>query len=128
MSSKALLDRQVARMRIRRKNRAMVRDDFARRAPLHGLGAAPMSTYCAHFFSERHAKCMTEGTVTNSEAVMLSWAITFLVIAIIAAVFGFGGVAAGAAGIAKVLFFLFVLAFVVSLFMHMRGGGRGPRV
>ena len=40
---------------------------------------------------------------------MLSWAITFLVIAIIAAVFGFGGIAAGAVGIAKVLFFLFLI-------------------
>ena len=39
---------------------------------------------------------------------MLSWALTFFVIAIIAAVFGFGGIAASAAGIAKVLFFLFL--------------------
>jgi uncharacterized membrane protein YtjA (UPF0391 family) len=61
------------------------------------------------------------------EIVMLSWAITFLVIAIIAAVFGFGGIAAGAVGIAKVLFFLFLIAFVVSMFMHVRGS-RGPRI
>ena len=59
---------------------------------------------------------------------MLYWAAVFFIVALIAAVLGFGGIAAGAAGIAKVLFFLFVLAFVVSLFMHMRGGGRGPRV
>jgi len=56
---------------------------------------------------------------------MLSWAISFLIIALIAAVFGFGGIAAGAVGIAKVLFFLFLIAFVVSLVMHYRGG-RGP--
>ncbi len=56
---------------------------------------------------------------------MLSWAITFFVIAIIAAVFGFGGIAAGAVGIAKVLFFLFLIAFVVSLVMHLRGRGPG---
>jgi len=62
----------------------------------------------------------------NQEMRMLSWAITFFVIAIIAAVFGFGGIAAGAVGIAKVLFFLFLIAFVVSLVMHLRGRGRGP--
>ena len=35
---------------------------------------------------------------------MLSWAITFLIIAIIAAVLGFGGIAGTATGIAKILF------------------------
>lgn len=56
---------------------------------------------------------------------MLSWAIGFFIVAIMAAVFGFGGIAAGAAGIAKVLFFLFLIAFVVSLVMHLMRG-RGP--
>ena len=51
---------------------------------------------------------------------MLSWAITFFVLALIAAVFGFTGIAGAAAGIAKVLLFLFVLAFIVSLVMHSR--------
>lgn len=46
---------------------------------------------------------------------MLSWALSFFVVAIIAAVFGFGGIAAGVAEIARVLFFLFLVAFVVSL-------------
>jgi uncharacterized membrane protein YtjA (UPF0391 family) len=59
---------------------------------------------------------------------MLSWAITFLILAIVAAVFGFGGIAAGAVGIAKVLFFLFVIAFVVSLIMNYRGRGGPPVV
>jgi uncharacterized membrane protein YtjA (UPF0391 family) len=58
---------------------------------------------------------------------MLSWAIAFFVIAIVAAVFGFGGIAAGAADIAKVLFFLFLIAFVVSLVVGLMRG-RGPRV
>jgi uncharacterized membrane protein YtjA (UPF0391 family) len=56
---------------------------------------------------------------------MLSWAIGFLVIALVAALFGFTGIAAGAAGIAKALFVLFLIAFAVSLVMHYRGG-RGP--
>jgi len=46
---------------------------------------------------------------------MLSWALTFLVIALIAGVLGFGVVAGTAAQIAQVLFFLFLVLFVVSL-------------
>src|SRR5690242_11491135 len=38
---------------------------------------------------------------------MLHYAVVFFIIALIAAVFGFGGIAAGAVGIAKVLFFIF---------------------
>jgi uncharacterized membrane protein YtjA (UPF0391 family) len=46
---------------------------------------------------------------------MLSWALAFFIIAIIAAVFGFTGIAAGAAEIAKILFVVFVVLFLVSL-------------
>jgi uncharacterized membrane protein YtjA (UPF0391 family) len=46
---------------------------------------------------------------------MLRWAAIFFVIAIIAALFGFGGIAEGAASIAKVLFFIFIVLFVVVL-------------
>ncbi|MBD3316576.1 MAG: DUF1328 domain-containing protein [Chitinivibrionales bacterium] len=49
---------------------------------------------------------------------MLSWAITFLVVALIAAVFGFGGIATAAAGIAKILFFVFLALFIISLIMN----------
>jgi uncharacterized membrane protein YtjA (UPF0391 family) len=48
---------------------------------------------------------------------MLYWAAVFFIIALVAAIFGFGGLAAGAATIAKVLFFIFVIAFLVSLLM-----------
>jgi uncharacterized membrane protein YtjA (UPF0391 family) len=44
---------------------------------------------------------------------MLKWAAIFLVIAIIAALFGFTGIATGAADIARFLFFLFIAIFVV---------------
>jgi uncharacterized membrane protein YtjA (UPF0391 family) len=57
---------------------------------------------------------------------MLSWALTFFVIALIAALFGFGGIASSAAGIAQVLFFIFLVAFVVSMIMSF-GHGRAPR-
>ncbi|HZL57768.1 MAG TPA: DUF1328 domain-containing protein [Bryobacteraceae bacterium] len=50
---------------------------------------------------------------------MLYWAFMFLVIAIIAAIFGFGIVATTAATIGKVLFLLFLVGFVVSLIVHV---------
>lgn len=50
---------------------------------------------------------------------MLRWVLIFLVVAIIAAVFGFGGVAAQATGIAKILFYIFLILFVVSLMMSL---------
>ena len=46
---------------------------------------------------------------------MLRWSIILLVIAIIAAIFGFGGIAEGAADIAKVLFFIFLALFVIAI-------------
>jgi uncharacterized membrane protein YtjA (UPF0391 family) len=46
---------------------------------------------------------------------MLRWALAFFIIALIAAVFGFGGIALAAAGIAKILFFLFLVLFLVAL-------------
>ena len=45
---------------------------------------------------------------------MLHYAVVFLVIALVAAAFGFGGIAAGAVGIAKILFFVFVVMAVVT--------------
>jgi uncharacterized membrane protein YtjA (UPF0391 family) len=51
----------------------------------------------------------------NKEFTMLHYAVVFLVIALVAALFGFGGIAAGAAGIAKILFVLFVVLAVISL-------------
>lgn len=58
---------------------------------------------------------------------MLTWALIFFVVAIVAAVFGFGNIAAGATSIAKVLFFLFLVLFVISLIMSLLGKGRrGP--
>jgi uncharacterized membrane protein YtjA (UPF0391 family) len=45
---------------------------------------------------------------------MLYYALVFLVIAMVAAVFGFGGIYVAAAGVAKILFFVFVVAFIAS--------------
>ena len=56
---------------------------------------------------------------------MLSWALTFLVIAIMAAIFGFGGIAGTAAGIAQILFYIFLAIFIISLIAGLVRG-RGP--
>ncbi len=48
---------------------------------------------------------------------MLHYAVIFFVLAIVAAVFGFGGIASSAAGIAKILFAGFLIVAVVSLFL-----------
>jgi uncharacterized membrane protein YtjA (UPF0391 family) len=57
---------------------------------------------------------------------MLRWALAFFIVAIIAAVFGFTGIAAGASQIAQVLFFFFVVIFLVSLVWGLITG-RSPR-
>jgi uncharacterized membrane protein YtjA (UPF0391 family) len=55
---------------------------------------------------------------------MLYWAAVFLIVAIVAAIFGFGGIVAGAMTIAKVLFFIFLVVFLVSLIAGVAGRGR----
>ena len=45
---------------------------------------------------------------------MLGWAIAFFVLALIAAVLGFGGIAGASAGIAKILFFVHLVLLVLS--------------
>lgn len=52
---------------------------------------------------------------------MLSWALTFFVLAIIAGIFGFGGIATAAAGIAKILFVIFIVLFIASFFFRAAG-------
>ncbi len=46
--------------------------------------------------------------------IMLRWTAIFLVIAIVAAIFGFTGIAAGAASIAKTIFFVFLVLVLLS--------------
>jgi uncharacterized membrane protein YtjA (UPF0391 family) len=53
---------------------------------------------------------------------MLYWSLMFLIVALVAAVFGFGGIASTAAGIAQILFVIALVLFVVSLFAGMRRG------
>jgi uncharacterized membrane protein YtjA (UPF0391 family) len=58
---------------------------------------------------------------------MLGWALTFLIVALIAAVLGFGGIAGFAVEIAKIIFFVAIILFVISaIFGLVRG--RSPTV
>jgi len=50
---------------------------------------------------------------------MLRWALGFFVIALVAALLGFTGLAVASAGIAKIIFFIFLILFVVSLLGHL---------
>jgi uncharacterized membrane protein YtjA (UPF0391 family) len=66
--------------------------------------------------------------VRFKEAVVLRWAAIFLVLALVAALFGFGGIAVASAEIAKLLFFVFLIVFAVTLIMGLASGRRPPVV
>ena len=55
---------------------------------------------------------------------MLYWALVFLVIALVAGLLGFGGVAAASMGIAQILFFVFLVLFLVMLVANLLRSGR----
>jgi len=58
---------------------------------------------------------------------MIGWAITFLVVALVAALLGFGGIAGTAMEAAKIVFFVAIALFVISaIFGVVRG--RAPRI
>ena len=64
------------------------------------------------------------GTLTEMRRrlLMLGWALTFLVVALIAAILGFGGIAGASAGIAQILFFVFIVLFAISLLVRTLRG------
>lgn len=55
---------------------------------------------------------------------MLGWVVTFLVIALIAAILGFGGVAGASIEIAKIIFFIAIVLFLVSAIVGVVRGRR----
>jgi len=55
---------------------------------------------------------------------MLYWALIFLVVALVAGLLGFGGVASTSMGIAQILFFIFLVLFLVMLVANLLRGGR----
>lgn len=57
---------------------------------------------------------------------MLRLALSFFVVAIIAAVFGFTGIAAASVEIARIIFFIFLVLFVITLLFSIISGRRPP--
>jgi len=61
----------------------------------------------------------------NRGLTMLSWVVTFLVVALIAGILGFGGIAGASVEIAKAIFFIAIILFLVSAVVGLvRGRGR----
>jgi uncharacterized membrane protein YtjA (UPF0391 family) len=50
---------------------------------------------------------------------MLRWALGFFIVALIAGLLGFTGISVAAAGLAKILFYLFLILFLVTLMGHL---------
>lgn len=57
---------------------------------------------------------------------MLRWAVIFLVVALVAGLFGFTGIAVAAVGIAQILFYLFLVLFLIALIVGLIQGRRPP--
>jgi uncharacterized membrane protein YtjA (UPF0391 family) len=73
-----------------------------------------------YFDSGRPGRRMSAASRHRKGNNMLTWTFLFLAIALVAAVFGFTGIAAASAGIAKVIFFIFLVIFLISLIFGMR--------
>jgi uncharacterized membrane protein YtjA (UPF0391 family) len=63
-----------------------------------------------------------ESETENRGCAMLSWVVTFLVIALIAGILGFGGIAGVSVEIAKAIFFIAVVLFLVSAVVGLARG------
>jgi uncharacterized membrane protein YtjA (UPF0391 family) len=78
-------------------------------------------TFAGFWMLATHKRRVAADTNTREQA-MLGWALTFLVVALIAAVLGFGGLAGFAVEIAKIIFFIAIVLFIISaLFGFFRG-------
>lgn len=102
---------------------------IARRRRLRGRAGYVCSGVWCQFEPDglpiRRSVAMASGA-RGMEARMLRWALIFLIVALIAAVLGFGGIAGQAQGIAKILFIIFLILFLVSLIMQLATGKKLP--
>jgi uncharacterized membrane protein YtjA (UPF0391 family) len=76
------------------------------------------------FVTERAAlvRADLENGIEHRGGVMLSWVVTFLIIALIAGILGFGGIAGASMEIAKIIFFIAVVLFLVSAVVGLARG------
>lgn len=62
---------------------------------------------------------LLDDTPTKGDQNMLYWALVFFIVALVAGVLGFGGIAAAATDIARILFFIFLVIFLVTLILGL---------
>jgi uncharacterized membrane protein YtjA (UPF0391 family) len=77
------------------------------------------------YFCNRRDVLIRARVETESEAedrVMLGWVVTFLIVALIAGILGFGGVAGASIEIAKIIFFIAVVLFLISAVVGLARG------
>jgi len=68
------------------------------------------------------ASILKTGCGKRKVLIMLSWVVTFLIIALIAGILGFGGIAGASVEIAKVIFFIAVVLFLISAVVGLARG------
>jgi uncharacterized membrane protein YtjA (UPF0391 family) len=94
------------------------------RTPFSGFSAARNAgtlASLADWFPSQGAPLARSGNETQ-ERVMLSWVVTFLVIALVAALLGFGGIAGASIEIAKIVFFVALVLFLISAVVGLARG------
>jgi uncharacterized membrane protein YtjA (UPF0391 family) len=82
------------------------------------FGSGTLALAPALFGCDRH---VAEQELSRGNP-MLGWAVTFLIVALVAAVFGFGGIAGTAVEIAKLIFFVAIVLFAISAVMGLLRG------
>jgi uncharacterized membrane protein YtjA (UPF0391 family) len=70
----------------------------------------------------RMAALISKPEVEAEDVIMLSWVVTFLVVALIAGILGFGGIAGVSIEIAKTIFFIAVVLFLISAVVGLARG------
>jgi uncharacterized membrane protein YtjA (UPF0391 family) len=102
---------------------------FLRKPPFSSFPArggsgtfVPITAYFSNPGAATSAARMSKQNVKNRGRVMLSWVVTFLIIALIAGVLGFGGIAGVSIEIAKTIFFIAVVLFLISAVVGLARG------
>ena len=75
--------------------------------------------------ADSYPESACEVVASKRKRTMLGWIVTFLVVALIAAALGFGGIAGTAVGLAKLVFYVFLVLFLMSL-VYSLATGRSP--
>jgi uncharacterized membrane protein YtjA (UPF0391 family) len=78
-------------------------------------------------FAKKDMRRQAPHRISIRRAIMLGWALTFLIVALIAAVLGFGGIAGLSMEIAKIIFFVAIVLFLISAVIGLLRG-RSPTV